>query len=141
MGSYQCTCNTGYDGNGTSCTGTLQCLSIYCIVANFRSEKFGGFTIFLNIMETIFADAVNATLNSAQYNNNTLFHCSIPDINECKTGATECHENAECSNTDVGFLCVCSRIHWQWNPLRWYAFTWSEVLSILPLLLCTLCFP
>ena len=58
-------------------------------------------------METIFADAVNATLNSAQYNNNTLFHCSIPDINECKTGATECHENAECSNTDVGFLCVC----------------------------------
>ena len=29
------------------------------------------------------------------------------DINECKTGANECDEDAECSNTDGGYECEC----------------------------------
>ena len=34
MGSYNCTCNIGYDGNGFNCTSKLS--NVFCILVNFQ---------------------------------------------------------------------------------------------------------
>ena len=31
----------------------------------------------------------------------------LADINECETGSDNCHENAQCSNTEGNFTCYC----------------------------------
>lgn len=31
----------------------------------------------------------------------------LTDINECETGANECDENANCSNTEGSYTCQC----------------------------------
>ncbi|EDO37237.1 predicted protein, partial [Nematostella vectensis] len=34
------------------------------------------------------------------------------DIDECKTGRSECHQNATCTNTVGSYRCICNEGFW-----------------------------
>ena len=39
----------------------------------------------------------------------TVHNHTIVDIDECELGAHDCDENAQCENTNGGFICVCNQ--------------------------------
>ena len=39
----------------------------------------------------------------------TLCYVLYADINECEADTHNCHDNAECSNTDGNYTCECAR--------------------------------
>ena len=79
IGSFYCSCGTGYllDGNGLNCTGECLCLGTWMT----WSER---------IIDNVYAMV-----------------CFHVDINECENGDDNCNENANCSNTEGSFSC-CS---------------------------------
>ena len=86
-GSYTCTCNTGYFGNGRmceegNCTEDLCPPNEQCVSpSGIACRCYDGF----------------------ERDNNGL----CEDIDECSIGKYICEENADCSNTDGSFKCNC----------------------------------
>ena len=76
-GSYNCTCNTGYEGDGVNCTG---------ICIEYHSPPT------VPVAKTYQADG--------------LFLLSL-DINECVSAQDNCHTYASCTNTAGSFYCMC----------------------------------
>ncbi|XP_019627938.1 PREDICTED: mucin-like protein isoform X2 [Branchiostoma belcheri] len=86
---FSCTCNAGYQGNGTYCEDTDECVlspsscgshtTCANLVGSFRCDCMSGF------------EPLNAT------------HCT--DINECTLGVSGCSDI--CNNTDGSFACDC----------------------------------
>ena len=81
-GSYVCTCNTGYTGNGFNCT-SMQTLHTYTH----------------NILVCTFV----CSLNKHGYSTN--YYLSFADIVECEL--SPCNESAACFDTDGSFECAC----------------------------------
>jgi hypothetical protein len=78
-GSYTCTCDTGYSGDGFSCDGK-------------------------NRIEIEIAIPVIITKKPDM--RNSKLHIIIIDVNECVT-ESPCHTNATCNNTDGSYTCTC----------------------------------
>ena len=82
IGSFTCACNDGWLGDGTSCNDVNECL------------------------ETNPPACPNKKLfpqnHSACYNYQGSFKC---DLDECSFGM--CSENADCTNSDGSYTCVC----------------------------------
>ena len=77
IGSYNCSCKTGYEGDGFNCTGyTTMCGVLLCFFFN----KLFFYRVQLH------ADSL------------------YPDINECQLGTDIC-VNAECNNTAGSYVC------------------------------------
>jgi hypothetical protein len=79
-GSYTCTCDTGYSGDGFSCDGK-------------------------NRIEIEIAIPVIIT-KKPDMRNSKLHILIIIDVNECVT-ESPCHTNATCNNTDGSYTCTC----------------------------------
>lgn len=95
-GSFQCTCNDGYTGNGTHCEGKIFYITIESI-CHIQKNKLLIFTLSITI---------------------------LADIDECFYNFP-CDDNANCTNTDGSFLCECNNGYSgsghvcssEWDPL------------------------
>ena len=85
-GSYNCTCDPGFTGNGTVCEGnncpynSLPC-SVLVYVKSICTDVQISFTHALFIL--------------------------FADIDECEIGTYQCDSNAECNNIPGGYNCTC----------------------------------
>ena len=89
-GSFICSCDTGYqlDGNGLNCSGKVH---LICIVSMSQLTS---------------TPEQKKTKKKKQLK---LCHsfCYCADIDECETGNDNCHEKAQCTNTEGSFTCSC----------------------------------
>ena len=80
-GSYTCTCDIGYSGDGFSCDGT-------------------------NGIRIVIIIAALMTRNQIIIKNSKLRTNFVLDVNECVT-EPPCHINATCNNTEGSYTCTC----------------------------------
>ena len=132
-GSFSCTCNSGYRGDGVTCADENECSTgnHNCHYAAKCSNTPGSFTCACN--SGYRGDGVACTeidecregtdnchsIHGTCTNTPGSFTCACNngfrgngvncnDINECAAGTDNCHANAKCSNTIGSFTCACN---------------------------------
>jgi len=125
-GGYECSCNSGYSGDGASCADVDECASNPCSANGKCSNTDGGFECACN--RGFSGDGFDCAdidecadspcdANASCSNNDGGFECSCndgyagdgyncSDIDECAN--IECGDNSSCQNTDGGYTCVCN---------------------------------
>ena len=110
IGSYTCSCNPGFSGDGFNCNGKKN---------NYSINDLKIFFVWTDIDE-----CSTGNNNCARAPNGTCtntigsYNCSCNpgytgdgrtcvDIDECITGANNCSINSNCRNTIGGFQCSC----------------------------------
>ncbi|XP_078374669.1 uncharacterized protein LOC144658185 isoform X1 [Oculina patagonica] len=90
IGSFNCSCRSGYNGTGINCTDIDE-----CTIGSHSCD------VFANCSNT---DGSYDCSCITGYNG-TGYSCT--DINECINGNHDCHMNANCINTAGSFNCHC----------------------------------
>ncbi|CAB3981878.1 fibrillin-2-like isoform X46 [Paramuricea clavata] len=130
VGSYNCSCNDGFEGNGTYCQDINECdrdthgcdgnATCTNTRGGYNCTCYEGFSGNGSVCEEIDDCAgendchenANCTNTVGSYNcscndgfegNGT--HCQ--DIDECVSGNNSCHDNANCTNTVGSYTCQC----------------------------------
>ncbi|XP_065194912.1 fibrillin-2-like [Sycon ciliatum] len=91
VGSYDCSCSSGYTGNSTHCADLNECLGP-------RSPCHGNATC-------------SNLLGSHRCTCDRGFSgdgASCSDLDECRLGTSRCAANANCDNTNGSYSCTCS---------------------------------
>ena len=90
-GSFTCTCNAGYSGDGVTCSNNDECTlgTDNCDANATCTDTPGSFTCACNAGYT--GDGVTCT-----------------DDDECTLGTDNCSANAACANTGGSFTCACN---------------------------------
>ena len=98
IGSFFCTCNTGYTGNGATCTGDLatwfnhnNLKRLYFVEFNYKQIYFAWRQKWHQNYEKIIG---------------IIF--SFTDIDECSLSIDNCDLNSNCTNTNGSFFCTCN---------------------------------
>ena len=85
FGSFECTCNSGFEGDGINCTSMYMSLKIFCAKLNWLSVCT---VICIAIIQTLFS--------------------FFSDINECELSSlNDCDGNADCIDTIGSYNCSC----------------------------------
>ncbi|KAL9961296.1 hypothetical protein ACROYT_G030208 [Oculina patagonica] len=92
VGSYSCSCKTGYTGDGQTCMDIDECSSNShsCDVNAVCSNNHGSHTCTCKVGYS--GDGKSCT-----------------DIDECVSGVHDCHSSASCTNTVGSFTCSCNQ--------------------------------
>eukprot|EP00736_Rhodelphis_marinus_P010899 Rmarinus@m.552 len=90
IGSFECTCDVGFSGDGTSCADQDECklMTDDCAPAADCTNSAGSFS----------CDCWNGYTGSGT-------NCT--DLDECGLATHDCHEMAYCENTQGSFICDC----------------------------------
>ena len=99
-GSFICTCDTGFTGDGYMCNGVWNSNFFHGLKIIYQ---FYGKFIFIQTTtdgkyETIYKYGIKYII--------TLDFKLLIDTNEC-TSMSPCHANATCNNTDGSYICTC----------------------------------
>ncbi len=135
MGSFTCTCNTGFEGNGVTCTDIDECTTNTdnCDTNAMCTNNTGSFSCACNTgfsgNGVTCADIDECAANTddcdglATCSNTTgSYSCTCPtgymgtghgtngctDVDECTAGTDTCDTNAMCTNTAGAFTCACN---------------------------------
>ena len=91
IGGFECTCNSGCEGEGVNCTSMYMSLKIIQMWECYRTHKFDC-TVQHHVLFVIMA----------------LFS-SCSDINECVLSSlNDCDGNADCIDTIGSYNCSCN---------------------------------
>nr|CAB3263210.1 uncharacterized protein LOC104266258 [Phallusia mammillata] len=92
-GSFRCSCNTGYTGDGFSCRDVNECTEVSGFCGNGASctNTPGGASCSCPAGTT----------------GNPKVECTAIDVDECATDTDNCHAQATCQNTIGSFTCTC----------------------------------
>ncbi len=132
VGSYTCTCNTGYTGSGVTCSDVNECLTANggCAATATCTNTVGSNTCACNagytgdgktctdVNECLTANG-GCSANGTCTNSVGSFSCACKtgftgdgktctDINECLTANGGCAATATCTNTSGSFSCACN---------------------------------
>ena len=136
FGSYTCTCNPGFSGDGFSCISksaqhnARKSKQYYnniflsdinecafelddCHPNATCIDTFGSYECACNsgfIGNGISCDGKNKTSikGSTVFMHSSYAHSYYTDVDECFNGAHNCHSEARCLNRDGGFSCMCN---------------------------------
>ena len=89
-GSFNCSCNPGYSGDGVNCTSKL------VVINRLLVHTFCRHFISLNL-----------SVRTTYIPHATCFLPILIDINECELRTHTCDSNANCTDTDGSFNCTC----------------------------------
>lgn len=122
---YTCECNTGYTGNGYSCTDINECDSTPChenadctnIDGSYHCDCVEGHfgeghdCTVCHELSTWSEEGYDVTAMAAVCPCNTGYEGDgsvCTDIDECDRGTDTCDPNATCTNTDGWYICKCN---------------------------------
>ena len=91
VGRYICTCITGYTGTGFTCNGN-RTGSIMDILQSIYIACFHQYRLCRQLIPFLHIFA---------------YFRMFTDVNECGIGTAICSENADCTNTDGSYTCLC----------------------------------
>lgn len=138
-GSYNCTCDAGFEGDGMTCTDVDECAlgahfcgtDASCVnqpgtFSCVCDEGFEGDGVACSDIDEC-ADADACGPGAVCVNNRGGFKClcedgyegadgDCTDIDECANGATDCSPDADCINRPGGYECAC-REGWKGDGL------------------------
>ena len=104
-GSYECTCSSGYTGDGHTCLDIDECLSDPCDENATCINNNGSFSCHCH---TGFVG--NGSVCDGRHTNNN-YRCfnvtSLLDIDECFQVQNNCSVNSTCRNTVGSYQCFC----------------------------------
>ena len=92
-GSYTCTCNDGFSGDGFTCTARQSAKPLVCGPGYkpWGQRCMGKSNTLISSKSTKYWGS-----------------CCVADINECREGRHRCSRNAYCSNTLGSYTCTCA---------------------------------
>ena len=106
-GSYECTCSSGYTGDGYTCLDIDECQSDPCDENATCTNNNGSFFCHCHtgfIGNGIFCSGL---LPICALNQNCYMNY-FPDIDECREGEhNNCSVNSTCANTVGSYMCTC----------------------------------
>ena len=100
IGSFECVCQTGFEGNGFECNNIDECQSDYYYDSNYNYHRRCPY----NSVCVDTDGSYKCVCNSGQSGSGTV----CENINECETGMHTCPDNANCVDTENSYYCECS---------------------------------
>ncbi|XP_071482117.1 uncharacterized protein [Diadema antillarum] len=130
LGSYTCTCRTGYVGDGFVCDEIDECLEQVCdpnadctnIPGSFICNCIAGYEgdgLVCSDIDECARNVDNCDANAVCTNTLGSFVCvcaagyagdgvTCENVNECLLGTDQCHTRATCEDTDGSYVCACA---------------------------------
>jgi cysteine-rich repeat protein len=95
VGSFTCTCNGGWSGDGVTCTNVDECTlnTDNCAALATCTDTPGSFT---------------CACTTGYGGDGTTTGTGCTDLDECTDNTDNCSDNASCTNTIGSFTCACN---------------------------------
>ena len=113
IGSYQCSCNAGFSGDGYSCQGRgkgwdriQQIVELWFGCTDVNECSLNGTNNCARPPNGTCTNTIGSFLCSCNYGYSGDGRTCV-DIDECTMGTHNCSVNADCANTIGGYSCGC----------------------------------